>query len=194
MCDSEHRSGRPGFHEKNMHHEGPDSGQVPEFLALGSQHQRIPHLKPIPSLGSVFSEDATGFCYCIRLLVRWGEDIMFRLLPPESHLFSAHHFPVLISSHFTQRAQLAPDCCQPGPPRAAPSSPSQLELCAQTWHSWSAPSAPHKSKCVRGHRHWLPDSLLVGLGGSNFNLQLGFCRWESLPLVFSSPPFLFFVF
>lgn len=128
--------GDPDF-MKNMHHEGPDSGQVPEFLALGSPNPKVTTLERFLS-GLCDTEDA-AVVTASSLLVRWGEDVVFRLLPPESHLFSSSPLPCVFH-HFTQRAQLAPDCCQPGPPRAAPSQLS-AELCARPGTAGHCPSS-----------------------------------------------------
>ena len=124
---------------KNTYHEGPDLGQVPEFLALGSPNPKVTTLQRF-LFGLCDTEDA------MVLLLHSGFRSLGVKMPCSGSClqnlicFPAHHFPCGFH-HFAQKAQLAPDCCQPGPPLAAP-SPLSAELCASRV---TASPAPHKA-------------------------------------------------
>lgn len=123
---------------KNTYHEGPDLGQVPEFLALGSPNPKVTTLQRFLS-GLRDTEDA------VVLLLHSGFWSLGVKMPCSGSClqnlicFPAHHFPCGFH-HFAQKAQLAPDCCQPGPPQAAPSQLS-AELCARPGTAGHCPSS-----------------------------------------------------
>lgn len=127
---------------KNMHHEGPDSGQVPEFLALGSPNPKVTTLERFLS-GLCDTEDAAvlllhpGF-WSVGVKTSCSGSRLQNLI-----CFPAHHFPVyfitllkglnwlLIAASLVLHGLPLPSC-------QTSSAPDLAQLV-------TAPPAPHKA-------------------------------------------------